>query len=388
VRRLILLSRRGPSADGASALADELTAAGASVRIVAADVGDRAALTELLAGIPAGQPLTGVLHLAGALDDGVIPALNPARLDAVLRPKADGALHLHELTSELNLSMFVLFSSAAGLLGSPGQGNYAAANGFLDGLAQQRRAQGLPAVSLSWGPWDIGMAADQTPERGGLLAMNPTEAMALFDAAIRTDLPVIAPLSPMSGRRAPALLRTTAVPKRTAVNIETPDGRSLSERIGELPENERRRVLLDLVLAQAGAVAGRPAGDPIGAGQAFREAGFDSLAAVELRNRLTKATGVRLPATVVFDHPTPAAIVDRLHDELIPDRPDEQDEVRQALASVPLERLRKAGILDVLLQLSRTDDEPPVSRHDAQPDSLDDMTADDLVRRALAGMEE
>jgi acyl transferase domain-containing protein/acyl-CoA synthetase (AMP-forming)/AMP-acid ligase II/NADPH:quinone reductase-like Zn-dependent oxidoreductase/acyl carrier protein len=387
VRRLMLVSRRGSGTDGASALADELTSAGASVRIVAADVGDRAALAELLAGIPAGHPLTGVVHLAGVLDDGMVPSLSARRLDVVFRPKADGALHLHELTRGLNLTMFVLFSSSAGLLGSAGQGNYAAANGFLDGLAQQRRAQGLAAVSLTWGPWDIGMAAGPTHQRGGLRAMNPTEAMALFDAAIRKDLPLIAPLSPVPGHGAPAMLRVAARPKRAAVITESADDRSLAERIGGLPDHERWRALLDLVLAQAGVVAGRSAGDPIGAQQAFREAGFDSLTAVELRNRLAVASGVRLPATVVFDHPTPAAVADRLHDELFPGRSDEQDEIRQALATVSLDRLRSAGILDVLLRLARTDDESPAPRHDAESDSFDEMTADDLVRRALAGNE-
>ncbi|MFB9840663.1 beta-ketoacyl reductase, partial [Actinoallomurus acaciae] len=186
---------RGPAAPGAGALADELRAAGARVRIVAADVSDRDALAEVLAEIPAEHPLTAVVHAAGVLDDGVLSSLTPERVDAVFRPKADAAWHLHELTRDLDLSAFVLFSSGAGVFGNAGQGNYGAANGFLDGLARSRRAEGLPAVSLAWGLWEeasgltrhLGEAGRDRLARGLQVALPSSEALSLLDLALRAD---------------------------------------------------------------------------------------------------------------------------------------------------------------------------------------------------------
>ncbi|GAA1959312.1 SDR family NAD(P)-dependent oxidoreductase [Amycolatopsis minnesotensis] len=384
VRRLVLVSRRGPAAEGVSELVGALTAAGASVEVVAADVADRVALAEVLAGIPVAHPLTGVVHLAGVLDDGVLSALTPERLDEVFRPKVDGAVNLHELTHDL--AKFVTFSSLAGVLGSAGQANYAAANGFLDGLARERHAQGLPATSLAWGPWAAGMAAVPGRDADAPDALTPAAAMALFDAALAGDLPVAVPMRPSAGGAVPALLRPRQAARGPAV-----EGRPLVERLRALPGHERRRALLDLVRAEAGAVLGHSTVDSIGPAQAFRDSGFDSLTAVELRNRLVRSAGVRLPATVAFDHPTPEILAGRLHDELFPSARAEsevdEDEVRRALATVSLDRLRNAGVLDVLLGLSRSGDEVPEPRQDGEADSLDQMAADALVRRALTGTE-
>ncbi|MET8689246.1 SDR family NAD(P)-dependent oxidoreductase [Streptomyces sp. NPDC004732] len=336
VRRLLLTSRSGPAAPGAAGIADELTALGAQVTVTACDAADRAALATLLDGIPAEHPLTAVVHAAGALDDGVLTSLTPERVDTVLRPKADAALHLHELTRESNLAAFVLFSSAAGTFGGPGQGNYAAANAFLDALAQRRHALGLPAHSLAWPLWEqrsaltghIGDADVRRLARSGMPPLTTEEGLALFDTALTVETPALVPLRldtralrarAAAGEPVPALLRgLVRVPVRraAAAGPATPGAGSLTERLDAQPEAERLRTLVQLVCAQAAAVLGHAPGDTVDPARAFRDLGFDSLASVELRNRLTAATGLRLPATLVFDHPSPAALAAQLRDEL------------------------------------------------------------------------
>ncbi|QRX94008.1 type I polyketide synthase [Streptomyces noursei] len=334
VRRLVLAGRRGMEAPGAAELATKLTELGATVTMAACDVAERDQLAALLADIPEAHPLTAVVHAAGVLDDGVIESLTPERIDAVLRPKVDAALHLHELTQDIDLAAFVLFSSAASTFGGPGQGNYAAANAFLDGLSQRRRASGLPASSLAWGLWAQrgGMTAHLADEqidrleRGGMAALSTAEGLALFDAAIGADEAVLVPV-----RLAPAALRATEVvpallrglvraPARRTVDAgSVPDAASLRQRLGGLAEEERDRVLIDLVRGQLAAVLGHASPDAIDAGRGFLELGLDSLTAVELRNRLNAATGLRLPATLVFDYPTPSALTGYLAAEIVPD---------------------------------------------------------------------
>ncbi|GAA1959173.1 type I polyketide synthase [Amycolatopsis minnesotensis] len=344
VRRLILLSRSGPAADGAGELVAELTAAGASVEVVACAVEDRTALAEVLAGVPAAHPLTGVVHLAGVLDDGVVPALTPERLRTVFGPKADGAAHLHELTGEL--AMFVLFSSAAGVLGSPGQGNYAAANAFLDGLARVRRARGQVATALAWGLWApaSGLTGrlteiDRSRMTGsGVRPLSTEDGMALFDTALRLGGPalVLAHLdtsAPLAGGAVHPLLRGL-VPSARPV-AKAGDG-SFRQRLAELPEDERNQALLEFVRTEASVVLGYPAGQAIPPDLAFKEVGFDSLTAVELRNRLTAGAGVRLPATLVFDHPTPAALAAHLGAELSGDRPAPVAAAARAVSGEPI----------------------------------------------------
>ncbi|MEU4658549.1 type I polyketide synthase [Streptomyces sp. NPDC023723] len=339
VRSLVLAGRRGEQAPGAAALAAELAAAGARVRIAACDVADRDAVAALLGEVPADAPLTAVVHAAGVLDDGILTALTPERLDTVLRAKADGARHLDELTRNAGLAAFVLFSSAAGVLGNPGQGNYAAANAYLDALAHRRRAAGLPAVSLAWGMWEqaagTGMtgrlAATERPERhrttrGGVAALAPAEGMRLFDAALRTDRPVVVPMKlDLGALRAQAAtgpvappLRTLVPPARRAPAVAA-EAEPVSARLAGLDAAEREGVLLDLVLREAGQVLGHTAATAATAldpDVVFTEIGLDSLMAVELRDRLARHTALRLPPSFVFDHPTLRMLARQLRDEL------------------------------------------------------------------------
>ncbi|MGW0882847.1 SDR family NAD(P)-dependent oxidoreductase [Streptomyces sp. NPDC002671] len=341
VRHLLLVSRRGRAAAGAPELATELTDLGASVTVAACDTAEREAVAELLAAVPAEHPLTAVVHAAGVLDDSVIASLTVDQLDAVLRPKADAALHLHELTRDLDLSAFVLFSSAAGTFGGAGQGNYAAANAFVDALAAHRRAQGLPALSLGWGFWaersgmtgHLGEADMRRMRRGGVAALTSDEGLALFDATaltadapattdavllpVRIDLPALRTQA-ASGVVPPLLRELVRVPTRRSVETSGTDtGTSaLWQRLAHLSEAEREQAVLDLAGTHVGAVLGYAPGDEVASDRAFKELGFDSLTAVELRNRLNAATGLRLPATLVFDYPTPAVLARHLLTEL------------------------------------------------------------------------
>ncbi|MGO4463418.1 type I polyketide synthase, partial [Streptomyces sp. M-16] len=359
VRGLLLVSRSGPAADGATELERELTALGARVEIAACDTGHRSELEALLSRVPAAHPLTGVVHAAGVLDDGALTALDAARLATVLRPKADAALHLHELTAHLPLSAFVLFSGAAGLLGRPGQANYAAANTFVDALAQHRRAAGLPAVSLAWGLWGeaTGMTGHLSDtdlrrmRRSGLAPMSNEQGLALFDRALAApaaaaDEALLVPLrlDTAALRReqaahgpdaVPVLLRALvppAAPAPRAATTATPvapaaaaaggiapgeeTARALALRLSGLDPAARHRELLTLVRGEIAAVLGFAGPGAVEPARPLRETGFDSLTAVELRNRLTAATGLRLSPTLVFDHPTAQAVAEHLGGEL------------------------------------------------------------------------
>ncbi|MFJ5643244.1 type I polyketide synthase [Streptomyces sp. NPDC093223] len=317
VRHLLLTGRRGPDAPGAAELVADLAELGAVAEVVACDVADRDALAALLAGISETHPLTAVVHAAGVLDDGMLAAQTPERIDRVLRPKAIAALHLDELTRDQDLSAFVLFSSAAGILGSPGQSNYAAANAVLDGIAARRHAAGLPAVSLAWGLWAGGMGdtadgtARQRIERLGVVPLEPAEGMRLFDAAVpgRSALAVPVRLDLAALREqartvppAPVLRALVRVPVRRAAGTG-----ALQAAFAGLDEAARHRLVHDTVRTAVAATLGH--GDAAGLGdrRAFTDLGFDSLTSVELRNRLAAATGLTLPATLAFDHPSIAA---------------------------------------------------------------------------------
>ncbi|WP_301549383.1 type I polyketide synthase, partial [Planomonospora parontospora] len=325
VRHLVLTSRRGLEAPGAVGLVEELSALGARVTVAACDVADRQALADLLAAVPAEHPLRGVVHAAGVADNGLVGTLTPERIDTVLRPKADAAWHLHELTEELDLSAFVLFSSAGGMVLAAGQGNYAAANVFLDGLAAHRRAQGLPATAVAYGLWEVntGLGGELTAadldrvSRLGLPAVSVREGLALFDAAVLADEPVLAAVkvdrTALRGRGGdlPALLRglVRGAARRTARSGEGhADGNALGRRIAGLAGAERDRLLLEVVRGHVAKVLGHTGPEAVGPDRAFRELGFDSLAAVELRNELNAATGLKLPATLVFDYPTSRSV--------------------------------------------------------------------------------
>ncbi|MEV7523949.1 type I polyketide synthase [Streptomyces sp. NPDC091371] len=331
VRHLLLLGRRGADTPGVSELLADLTGLGASVAVAACDVADREALAAVLAAIDPAHPLSGVVHVAGVADNGVIGALTSERMDAVLRPKADAAWHLHELTAGMDLSAFVMFSSAGGLVLAAGQGNYAAANVFLDALAAHRHAEGLPATSMAFGLWGVttGMTStdmlDLAEERmaaQGLPALSQAEGLALFTSSLRSGLPAVVPLlidtNVLRARAAalPALLRgLVRVPvRRAAQSADGGDG--LLARLAGLDADARAAALLDLVRTQVAGVLGHASADAIEPERAFSELGFDSLAAVELRNRLGAVTGLRLPATLIFDYPTAQAVAAHIGEQV------------------------------------------------------------------------
>ncbi|WP_432280742.1 type I polyketide synthase [Streptomyces luomodiensis] len=339
---LVLTSRRGLQAPGAAELQAELTELGAKVTVAACDVADRKAVETLLAAIPADQPLTAVMHAAGVLDDGVLDALTPERFATVLGPKADAARHLHELTRELDLSAFVLFSGIAGTLGDAGQGNYAAANAYLDALAEQRRADGLPATSVAWGRWgETGLAADgaigERLDRGGVPAMAPHAAITALRQALDHADTVVAVADIQwdrfvhgytAVRPSPFIadlpevrrLRATGGPAgEPGAATDGSPADALRARLAGISRAEQSLVVLEVVRSNAAAALGHPSTDEVGAGRAFKELGFDSLIALELRNRLTAATGQKLPATLVFDYPTPAALAEFLCGRIVGD---------------------------------------------------------------------
>ncbi|WP_433335402.1 SDR family NAD(P)-dependent oxidoreductase [Spirillospora sp. CA-294931] len=323
VRHLLLTSRRGPSAEGAADLAAELTGLGATVQIIACDAADRDAVAGLLKEVPTEHPLGAIVHVAGVLDDGVISSLDPRRMDDVLRPKADAAWHLHELTRDADLSAFVLFSSIAGVLGGPGQANYAAANAFLDRLAAHRRALGLPAQSLAWGPWaQAGGMADDLAEvgrsrmaRGGVRALSVTDGLSLFSAAMSMDEPALVPVRldlPALRERSedvPPVFRSLvpASGRRPA----RPAGASMTETLAAMSADERERTLLDMVRDHLAELLGHAPAE-IQPTRGFQDLGVESLVAVELRNRLRSVTGLALATAVIFDYPNPAALARHL----------------------------------------------------------------------------
>jgi NAD(P)-dependent dehydrogenase (short-subunit alcohol dehydrogenase family)/acyl carrier protein len=329
VRSLLLTSRRGPDAPGAAELAKDLTALGAEVNVVACDMADRHAVANLLTGVD----LTAVVHAAGAVADALLTNLTPDQIDKVWLAKADAAWHLHELTRDADLSAFVLFSSFASVTGGAGQAVYAAANGFLDALARHRATLGLAATSLAWGLWtgvDSGMtgALDerdlQRMAQSGVLPLEPADGLALFDAAVaggRADLvPVKLDLAAVRAATevVPAVFRTLVrgTSRRTAQAGIAEQAKSLTERLTGLSSTDRRKHLLEVICGVAADVLGHDGPHAIDPGKGFLELGFDSLAAVELRNRLGEMAEVRLSATLIYDYPTPADVADMLHTEL------------------------------------------------------------------------
>ncbi|MEU9143437.1 type I polyketide synthase [Streptomyces sp. NPDC048349] len=357
VRHLVLASRRGPDAEGAEELVAELTEQGAAVSVVACDVSDRGQVEALLASIPAEHRLTGVVHTAGVFDAGVIGALTPERLAAVYAPKVNAVQHLDELTRGLDLDAFIVYSSASSVFMGAGSGGYAAANAFLDGLMAHRRAAGLPGLSLAWGPWDtatnLGDTIDDLTKaqmsrregRGGITALTAAEGMELFGAAVGSDQALLVPVKlDVKGARAdaaasggvPHLLRglvRTGRQQAQAV-VAGDDRRQLSDRLAGLGAAEQEALLLDLVRAQIAVVLGHAGLEGVRAETAFKDAGFDSLTSVELRNRLREATGLKLPATLVFDYPTPIALARHLGDELAVDTASPADSVLAGLAGL------------------------------------------------------
>jgi polyketide synthase 12 len=416
VRHLLLTSRQGPAAPGARELVEELRQSGAEVRVVACDVSRRDEVAALLDGVDPDHPLTGVLHAAGVADDAVIGSLTPQRLAAVLAAKADSAWHLHELTRGADLAMFTLFSSASGVLGAPGQGNYAAANTFLDALAEHRHARGLPAQSHSWGLWAqrSGISGHLTEgdlariTASGMVPLSTEAGLRLWDrAGGRADRPhlVLLQLDPRHHPTHP-LLAAPAAPERTrrARNAAAVGQTEARDRLATLPDGERRRVLLGLVREHAAAVLGHPSVETVDDERAFKDLGFDSLTGIELRNRLNAATGVSLRPTLVFDHPTPRLLAEHLDRQVTAGTPapvttttgggadaSEDDlteaDFRRMLATIPFRTLREAGLTGQLLRLARGDGRPSAGPEE-RPGEIDAMDADDLVRIALDTFED
>ncbi|MDX3240508.1 SDR family NAD(P)-dependent oxidoreductase [Streptomyces sp. ME18-1-4] len=407
-RHFMLLSRRGPEAPGAQALHDELAERGARVEIVACDVADRADLARTLTAVPADHPLTAVVHAAGVLDDGILPSLTPDKIDTVMRPKVDAALHLHELTAGADLASFVLFSSGAGLTGAPGQGNYAAANVFLDALACHRRAMGLPATSMAWGLWaqtselTAGITSSNRARMSGYFAPLPTQqALALFDAARGSAEPLLLATGIRTGRLRTlardgslpalwrALINTPAQPRIVASDPAT----GVARQLASLSEADQRQFLLHLVRSHAVVALGGGDAEGMDPDSPFRDIGFDSLTAVDFRNRLAGATGCRFPATLVFDHPTPAELAEHLRTRLTSEAApqsvpvlDEIDSLEKGLLRIePGEELRDRIARRLRTLLSRWDDAHPESgapsRDGAEialDSALDSATDDEL----------
>ncbi|MEJ2870704.1 SDR family NAD(P)-dependent oxidoreductase [Actinomycetospora sp. OC33-EN08] len=345
---LVLVGRRGRQTPGAQDLVADLRSRGAGVTVESCDVTDRGALTSLIDGLP---DLRAVVHTAGVLDDGTIAGLDPARLDAVLAPKLDAARLLDELTRERDLDAFVLFSSFAGLVGAPGQGNYAAANAGLDAVARTRRAAGLPALSIAWGPWaDAGMAADDgfadRLARGGVTELDPAAALEVLDRLLGGVDPVVAVADVDWTRYAPALTGLRPAPLLAGLpEAATPTAeagpRPGTVDLAALAPADRERGALALVRTTVAVVLGHADAADVDPARAFSDMGFDSLTAVETRNRLEAATGLVLPAHLLFDHPTPGALAAHLAAEVGGEAPDdgpsvfaELDRLERALGTV------------------------------------------------------
>ncbi|WP_116271519.1 beta-ketoacyl reductase, partial [Pseudofrankia sp. BMG5.36] len=427
---LLLVSRRGEQAPGAEDLRTDLVRAGAKVTISACDVGDRAAVAELLASVPADVPLTTVVHTAAVLDDHVLRSLTVDAQQRALRVKAGGARNLHELTDGLDLDAFVLFSSFAGTYGTVGQGNYGPGNAYLDELARYRRARGQVATSIAWGHWDGGGLASAEVEEGlrarGVAVIDPALALsALGDvldhdetcvavvaadwaaigdvgvrgpqAALLSELPEI-----VAARVSAAAAAGGAVPGGGASAAGGPD--DLAGRLAALPAAQRSRHVLDLVRARVAAVLGHARPDMVEVGRTFTELGLDSLTSVELRNRLGAATGLRLSSTLVFDHPTPQALADHLLAEAGVAEADpaaallaDVEALAAGLAAVPAGDLARIGVPGRLRALVRglgdrerngRPDEPPavggararaeLDLGSASPDEIFALLDDDL----------
>ncbi|MFC6084168.1 type I polyketide synthase [Sphaerisporangium aureirubrum] len=356
VRHLLLVGRRGADAPGAAELRDRLAALGTEVTFAAADVGDRAALRRVLAEIPADRPLTAVFHAAAVLDDGVITELTPGRAERVLRVKAGGARHLDELTRDLGLTAFVLFSSLAGVCGVPGQANYAPGNAYLDALAARRHAEGRPATSIAWGHWAgagiAGSDATRALARHGLRGMSPETAITAVGRALdRGDVNVV--VADVDWATLFATRPRALVSELPGAHPNTPQAvaeEDLATRLAGLGGADRHRTVLRLVRAEVAAVQGRPSADAVDPRANFRDQGFDSLTSVELRNRLGAATGLPLPPSIVYDHPTPEALTAYLLTGLAPAAPaapgllDRVEELATAEAT-PRERAAAAARL-------------------------------------------
>ncbi|MGW4774833.1 SDR family NAD(P)-dependent oxidoreductase [Nocardia sp. NPDC004278] len=395
-RKLVLASRRGSQAPGAAELCLQLTEAGARADVVACDVADRAAVFELVESIP---DLAAVVHTAGVLDDGVMASLTPERVDRVLSAKADGAWYLHEATQGLDLSAFVMYSSEAGILGGPGQGNYAAANTFLDGLAAHRRASGLSGISIAWGWWadDVGGMTGALNEadtdrmrRSGFLAMSGEDGLRLFDAAMAWNQATVV-AARLDSSAIHLASRTFPILRNLAPRVSRSSQRGgqagLRQRVQGLDATRQLRVILDVVRSQIAEVLGHAGPAAIDPERQFQELGFDSLSAVEVRNRLRAASGLQLSATLLFDYPTPSALAVHLREELDPSTSESSeqrflsslDRLEEALLLTPVTGEIAERLIDRLeavvarLRMTGTEDGVGTDREELQTASAEEL---------------
>jgi NADP-dependent 3-hydroxy acid dehydrogenase YdfG/acyl carrier protein len=403
-RHLVLTSRRGREAPGTDELIESLEALGAETVVIAAcDVGERAEVARVLDQIPADHALTGVFHLAGVLDDGVVSELTEERLSRVLRPKVAGAWHLHALTKSRDLSAFVLFSSASGVMGGPGQANYAAANAFLDALAAQRRWEGLSGQSLAWGLWEpqgkgmtshLGAAELLRIRRSGIRPLSVERGLALLDAAMTRPEAGLVPVQLEVGGMQrqltesaplPALLRALVRPGLRRADTASMAASALRQRLAVLPEKERLKALVTLVQEVVAAVLGLAGAAAVPAEAPLKELGLDSLMAVQVRNQLSARAEATLPTTLVFDYPTPKAIAKLLLEkfDLSPSHIWSDSEIRAKLSRVSIAALIKWRLLDVLMQ--QTDDLTAEEPAKDGEDAIDQMDHDSLLQ-ALDGL--
>ncbi|MFI7431922.1 type I polyketide synthase [Micromonospora haikouensis] len=400
VQNIVVASRRGMNAPGAQQLVDDLTALGAQASVVECDAADRDALAALIESIPAEYPLTTVVHASAVLDDAMINDIRLDQIERVLQAKVDVAYHLHELTLDLDLSAFVMFSSFAGSVASSGVGNYAPSNAFLDALAQHRRGLGLPATSIAWGAWAGGGMADgplgELLHRHGVPEMAPDAAIAALHQAVDHGEAFLTIADIAWERFSVAFTATRPGPlisdlpdvrrlqaTERIATVETGDGPdSLQERLAGLPAADRLAVLLGLVRGQVAAVLNYPSAESVDEHRAFRELGFDSVTAVELRNRLGSATGVALPVTLVFDYPTPTTLAEYLfaevaHDDVVTPTVllDDLDRIADGLDVVARDeaaRVRATVRLQAMLSRLGQAGGGDIGRH------LDDATDDEL----------
>jgi short-subunit dehydrogenase/acyl carrier protein len=405
-RHLLLVSRSGEHAEGVQEVRAQLEELGCEVRIVACDVADRTALEGVINGISPEHPLSVVVHAAGVLDDGTIEALDGERLRRVMTPKIDAAINLHELTKGLDLSEMILFSSFAGIIGSPRRASYAAANTFLDALAAHRRAQGLPAISLAFGVWEkvTGMTDDAERARAaeslrrseGLLPIPDEQGLELIDTARNTSQALLVPVR-LDNTALRSLAKASVLPTvlqglvRTSTRRASDTRDSLAKKLAQTPEPEWEETILELVKSHVADVLGHTSPTQLDPQRPFKELGFDSLAAVELRNRLNQTTNLKLPSTLTYDHPTPVAIAKHIRAAIggAGKTRTPEEKVREAIASIPLTRLENSGLLNVLLELADANGDKPGSEPRSSKTDVDGISAinemdlESLVEKAL-----
>ncbi|MEV2250865.1 type I polyketide synthase [Streptomyces sp. NPDC050147] len=404
-KHFLLLSRSGADAPEAEQLRADIERHGATCTITACDVSERAALAAAIDGIPAAHPLTAVVHAAGIVRDATLAAQTSEDLHPVLATKIDAALHLQDLTAGHQLGAFVLFSAGSGLFGGPGQANYAAANSFLDALAAHRSGRHLPSTGIAWGMWAeaSGMTAHLSQaqlarvNRQGVTALATPEALRLLRDATRLPHPLhhAARISPPGTAASPVWSHLVAAPlRRTAADV--PHADDFRHRLVAQSPAQQRQALLELVRGHTATVLSASP-DAVDPHRGFTDLGLDSLTAIELRNRLAAATGLRLPPTATFDHPSPHHLAAHLHGSLFPDHTEgaedgstllaELDRLDGLLTSAELDDVTRSGVRGRLYALfSRLSGADAVAEETPLEARLESATTDemfDLIDREL-----